>query len=59
MVLPRALSFARSLRSHRLLAANGRVPRPPCRSRRPNKSHLGPPRTRGGETALSPERTSD
>jgi hypothetical protein len=25
MVLPRALSFARSLRSHRLLAAGGRV----------------------------------
>jgi len=28
MVLPRALSFARSLRSHRLLSASDWVPRP-------------------------------
>ena len=33
MVLPRALSFARSLRSRRLLTANVYGPRPPCRSR--------------------------
>jgi len=34
MVLPRTLSFAGSLRSHRLLQADVGEPRPPCRSRR-------------------------